>query len=49
MRVAQRLLQEATMALAWIATRLQMGTNPYLAHLQRNEKQHETIDCPIHK
>jgi len=40
--IAQRLQREATVTLAWIANRLQMGTKTYLAHLlywkRRNEK-----------
>ena len=31
--IAQRLRQETTMTLAWIAARLQMGTKTHLAHL----------------
>ena len=40
--VANRLRQETTMTLAWIAKRLRMGTKTYLAHLlywkRRNAK-----------
>ena len=32
-RIAQRLRSETTVTLSWIAERLQMGTQTYLAHL----------------
>jgi hypothetical protein len=33
LRIAQRLRDESTMTLRWIASRLSMGTHTYLAHL----------------
>src|SRR5207249_7686282 len=40
-KIAQRLRQETTMTLAWIAERLRMGTKTHLAHLLVGEARNE--------
>ena len=46
--IAQRLRDETTMTLAWVAERLRRGTATHLAHLlywrRRNHRKHNTID-----